>query len=171
MLGIYFCPESPRWLMKKGRYPQAFRSFLKLRMHPIIAARDLYYSHVLYEEEVRMARGASYFSRFRDLFTVPRIRRATWASSMVMVSLFLLYHLITILTSSKSLHSKCVALTSSASTHLLSSSKVASLSFRHSTPRSASVPSTCECICLLRLNPLLTASTVQRFRYPRSVPD
>lgn len=50
MLGIFFCPESPRWLMKKNRYPQAFKSFLKLRMHPIIAARDLYYSHVLYEE-------------------------------------------------------------------------------------------------------------------------
>jgi sugar porter (SP) family MFS transporter len=85
MLGIYFCPESPRWLMKKNRFPDAFRSFLKLRMHPIIAARDLYYSHVLYEEELKMARGANYFQRFADLFTVPRIRRATWASGMVML--------------------------------------------------------------------------------------
>lgn len=85
MLGIYFCPESPRWLMKKNRYPKAFRSQLKLRAHPIIAARDLYYSHVLYEEELKMARGANYFARFRDLFTVPRIRRATWASGMVML--------------------------------------------------------------------------------------
>lgn len=86
MLGIFFCPESPRWLMKKNRYPKAFQSFLKLRMHPIIAARDLYYSHVLYVEELKAARGANFFERFADLFTVPRIRRGTWASGMVMIA-------------------------------------------------------------------------------------
>ncbi|KAJ7742574.1 sugar transporter-like protein [Mycena metata] len=86
VLGIWFCPESPKWLMKKNRYPDAMQSYLKLRQQPIIAARDLYYSHVLYEEELLMARGTNYFERFRDLFTVPRIRRATWASGMVMLS-------------------------------------------------------------------------------------
>jgi hypothetical protein len=60
MLGIFFFPESPRRLMKKNKYSRAFQSFLQLRMHPIIAARDLYYSHVLYEEELKMARGSSY---------------------------------------------------------------------------------------------------------------
>jgi hypothetical protein len=72
--------------MKKNRYPQAFQSFLKLRMHPIIAARDLYYSHVLYQEELKLARGMTYFTRLTDLFTVPRIRHATWASGMVMIA-------------------------------------------------------------------------------------
>ena len=86
ILGIWFCPESPRWLMRKGRYPAAFQSMLRLRMHPIIAARDFYYSHVLYEEEIVLAQGANYFERLKDLFTVPRIRRATWASGMVMIA-------------------------------------------------------------------------------------
>ncbi|KAJ7178181.1 sugar transporter-like protein [Mycena filopes] len=86
VLGIWFCPESPRWLMKKNKYAQAFASYLKIRQQPIIAARDLYYSHVLYEEELLMARGTNYFERLRDLFTVPRIRRATLASGMVMIS-------------------------------------------------------------------------------------
>ena len=72
--------------MKKDKYPRAFQSFLKLRLHPIIAARDLYYSHVLYMEELSMARGTNFFSRFYDLFAVPRIRRATWASGTVMIA-------------------------------------------------------------------------------------
>lgn len=31
LLGVYMCPESPRWLMKKRRYPQAWKSFKALR--------------------------------------------------------------------------------------------------------------------------------------------
>lgn len=46
-LGIWFCPESPRWLMKKNRYPKAFKSLLRLRHHEIQAARDLYFIHVM----------------------------------------------------------------------------------------------------------------------------
>ncbi|OBT58759.1 hypothetical protein VE04_00719 [Pseudogymnoascus sp. 24MN13] len=37
---IYYCPESPRWLMKKNRYQKAFDSLLKLRNNPLQAARD-----------------------------------------------------------------------------------------------------------------------------------
>lgn len=44
---IYLCPESPRWLMKKNNYPKAFRSLLRLRHHPIQAARDIYFVHVM----------------------------------------------------------------------------------------------------------------------------
>ncbi|KAL8760558.1 MAG: hypothetical protein Q9184_003269 [Pyrenodesmia sp. 2 TL-2023] len=84
-LGIYFCPESPRWLMKHGKHAKGFRSMNRLRAHPIIAARDFYYSNVIYVEELKVARGAGYFARMRDIFTVPRIRRANYGASTVMI--------------------------------------------------------------------------------------
>ncbi|KAJ7655470.1 MFS transporter [Mycena rosella] len=86
MLGIWFCPESPRWLMKHGKHDKAFASFLRIRAHPIIAARDFYLSYVLYQEELREARGANYFARLKDCFTVPRIRRANYGASTVMLA-------------------------------------------------------------------------------------
>ncbi|KAK1926001.1 putative sugar transporter [Papiliotrema laurentii] len=86
MVGIYFCPESPRWLMKHGKNDKAFQSFLKLRSHPIISARDFYYSYVIYQEELRESAGSTYFSRLADCFTVPRIRRANYGASTVMIA-------------------------------------------------------------------------------------
>ncbi|KAG8413628.1 hypothetical protein J3458_012697 [Metarhizium acridum] len=86
MIGIFFCPESPRWLMKHNKYDKGFRSMLRLRAHPIIAARDFYYSHVIYEEEKKEARGAGYFSRLWDCFAVARIRRANYGASTVMIA-------------------------------------------------------------------------------------
>ncbi|BEJ16595.1 hypothetical protein CspHIS471_0512000 [Cutaneotrichosporon sp. HIS471] len=83
---IYLCPESPRWYMKKGRYVDALKSYNRLRKSEIVAARDLYYSHVLYMEELSEARGAGYLARLRDCFVVPRIRRATVAAGVVMLS-------------------------------------------------------------------------------------
>ncbi|KAL1406804.1 hypothetical protein Q8F55_006211 [Vanrija albida] len=85
-LFIFMIPESPRWLMKKNRYPEAFASYLKIRSAPIIAARDLYYSHVLYEEEKALAEGSTYISRLLDCFRIPRIRRATLAAGTVMLA-------------------------------------------------------------------------------------
>ena len=35
VLGVYFCPESPRWYIKKGRYGKAFASLLRLRNTPL----------------------------------------------------------------------------------------------------------------------------------------
>lgn len=72
--------------MKKNRYPAAFRSYCRLRSNPLIAARDLYYAHVLYVEELKMARGANYITRLIDCFRVPRIRRANLAASIAMLA-------------------------------------------------------------------------------------
>ena len=85
-IGIFFCPESPRWLMKHGKLAAGFRSMNKLRAHPIIAARDYYYSYIIYTEELKVAQGAGYFARLRDCFTIPRIRRANYGASTVMLA-------------------------------------------------------------------------------------
>ncbi|CAG8900015.1 unnamed protein product [Penicillium egyptiacum] len=41
LLGIWFCPESPRWLMTKKNHKKAFASLLRPRNSPLQAARDL----------------------------------------------------------------------------------------------------------------------------------
>lgn len=84
--GIFFCPESPRWLMKHGKLAKGFRSMCRLRAHPIIAARDFYYSWVIYEVELSEARGAGYFARLWDCFAVPRIRRSNYGATTVMLA-------------------------------------------------------------------------------------
>ncbi|KAF8635108.1 hypothetical protein AX15_000546 [Amanita polypyramis BW_CC] len=85
-IGIFFCPESPRWLMKKGRYRQAYVSFCRLRNSHLQAARDLYYAHAQLSEEFEAVKGTNYFKRFFELFTIPRVRRATLASWVVMIA-------------------------------------------------------------------------------------
>lgn len=59
---------------------------MRLRANPIIAARDFYYSYVIYEEEIQVARGSTYFTRLWDCFAVPRIRRANYGASTVMIA-------------------------------------------------------------------------------------
>ncbi|KAK0220814.1 hypothetical protein EDD85DRAFT_275555 [Armillaria nabsnona] len=86
VLGIYLCPESPRWYMKKGRYAEAFKSFKRLRNTELQAARDLYYVHRQLMEEYKVTKGITYLSRFIELFTIPRLRRATLASWIVMIA-------------------------------------------------------------------------------------
>jgi MFS family permease len=71
--------------MKKNRYPDAFKSLLKLRFTPIQAARDLYYIHVLLEQEQEVMQGRNYFQRFYELISIPRIRRASLAAWVVMI--------------------------------------------------------------------------------------
>ncbi|KAI9876691.1 MAG: hypothetical protein M1823_007230, partial [Watsoniomyces obsoletus] len=83
---IYLCPESPRWYIKKKRHAKAYASLLKLRNHPLLAARDLYYINAQIEIESDIIGETNYFKRFGELFTIPRVRRATLASWTVMIA-------------------------------------------------------------------------------------
>ncbi|KAF7548561.1 hypothetical protein G7046_g8633 [Stylonectria norvegica] len=83
---IYYCPESPRWFIKKNRYTDAMKSLLRLRNTPIQAARDLYYIHAQLEVEHEFVGDSHYINRFLELFTIPRVRRATLASFVVMIA-------------------------------------------------------------------------------------
>lgn len=91
LLGIYFVPESPRWLIKKNRHAAAYRSLLRLRNTPLQAARDLYYIHsqLLAEDLLIKAKGFdnnTFLTRAIELFSVPRVRRATQASGVIMIA-------------------------------------------------------------------------------------
>jgi hypothetical protein len=81
-----FFYRSPRWYMKKNRYEKAYKSLLRLRHHEIQAARDLYYIHCQLQIEASIVGKSNYFSRFAQLFTIPRVRRATLASFVVMIA-------------------------------------------------------------------------------------
>ncbi|KAK9341954.1 hypothetical protein V1522DRAFT_433013 [Lipomyces starkeyi] len=85
LLGVYACPESPRWYIKKNRFREAYNSLCRLRNHPLQAARDLYYIHALLQVEAEIVGKANYMTRFIELFTIPRVRRATLASAIVML--------------------------------------------------------------------------------------
>ncbi|CAM1506272.1 Fc.00g059130.m01.CDS01 [Cosmosporella sp. VM-42] len=81
---VYYCPESPRWYIQHNKIPKAFRSFQRLRYSNVQAARDCYYTYVGVELEREVNRGKNLFTQFIELFTIPRNRRATLASWVVM---------------------------------------------------------------------------------------
>ncbi|CAG8888156.1 unnamed protein product [Penicillium egyptiacum] len=81
---VYFCPESPRWLIQHGKIQKAYTNFRILRPTDVQAARDLYYAYVGVELERKINKGKSFFTMFIELFTIPRNRRATLASWIVM---------------------------------------------------------------------------------------
>ncbi|KAL2851246.1 hypothetical protein BJX68DRAFT_69698 [Aspergillus pseudodeflectus] len=81
---VYFCPESPRWLIEHNKIPKAFESFRTLRPTELQAARDLYYAYVGVEIERKVNKGKNFFTMFLELFTIPRNRRATLATWIVM---------------------------------------------------------------------------------------
>ncbi len=56
---IYVCPESPRFLMRRGHYRMAYQNLVLLRFHPILAAKELLYVHCQTEVEVSLISTAS----------------------------------------------------------------------------------------------------------------
>ncbi|KAI2465122.1 hypothetical protein F4781DRAFT_40529 [Annulohypoxylon bovei var. microspora] len=83
---IYLCPESPRWYMKKNRYAEAWKSMLLLRNNQIQVARDIYYIHAQLSIEKQILSKSNYLTRFTQLFTIPRVRRANIAAFTVMIA-------------------------------------------------------------------------------------
>ncbi|KAI9765994.1 MAG: hypothetical protein M1840_007001 [Geoglossum simile] len=107
---IPFCTESPRWLLKKAKYPEALKAWVSLYggPTPILACRDFYYTHVQIQNETEYIRHAdpvhdasasaahgayqeefkttSFPRRVAQLFTVPRIRRAAVSAFVIMIA-------------------------------------------------------------------------------------
>ncbi|THY30338.1 putative MFS myo-inositol transporter [Aureobasidium pullulans] len=80
----FFAPESPRWLMSKGGYREAFQSLCRLRQCHLHAARDLYDIHIrlMLEHELKPKTA---WARATKLFSVPRNRRAAQSAFFVML--------------------------------------------------------------------------------------
>ncbi|KAK3686451.1 hypothetical protein LTR37_019801 [Vermiconidia calcicola] len=92
VLGIFFVPESRRWLMSKGRHIQAYKSLLRFRRTKLLAARELFFVHAQMQaeealvEQAGLSVKATFFTRLVEIFTILRIRRATQASGIVMIA-------------------------------------------------------------------------------------
>ncbi|OTA65284.1 hypothetical protein K449DRAFT_413559 [Hypoxylon sp. EC38] len=85
-VGSAFVPALPlALLILSCRYQDAMKSLLRLRNHPLQAARDLYAIHAQVEIEDAAIGHSSYAKRLIQLFTIPRVRRATLASFVVMI--------------------------------------------------------------------------------------
>ena len=109
---VFVGSESPRWLVKKQRYNEAYRVLMRLRENSLLAARDLviiwaqlqvettlfrrtdedvidlenripYLDSRVYLREIGLS---GYLRRMSQLFTIPRVRRATLASFIVMTA-------------------------------------------------------------------------------------
>lgn len=68
-------------------YTKAFKSLKRLRNTELQAARDLYYIYAQLRMEAALVnKQSNYITRFIQLFTIPRVRRATLASFTVMIA-------------------------------------------------------------------------------------
>ncbi|KAF7593229.1 hypothetical protein BBP40_011770 [Aspergillus hancockii] len=85
LIFVWLCPESPRWLMKKGRCKDAYASFCQLRNTELIAARELYYAHCQVMEEKNAFEGKALSTRAWEIATVPRLRRAMISSAIIVI--------------------------------------------------------------------------------------
>ena len=107
---VFVGSESPRWLIKKQRYAEAYKVLLRLRGNELLAARDLIHIRAqlaietilfmrtetdvidlgnevpqlrpnIYRRETSLW---GYGRRIVQLFTIPRVRRSTLAAFIVM---------------------------------------------------------------------------------------
>ncbi|RKF54862.1 putative metabolite transport protein YwtG [Golovinomyces cichoracearum] len=78
----FLCPESPRWYMSKGKVANAYESMVQLRFNKVQAARDIFHIYTLLQAERTGAKLGQ--NKMKELFTVPRNRRALQASEIVM---------------------------------------------------------------------------------------
>ena len=81
---VYFGPESPRYLVSRRRYPEAFRSLLRLRPSKLQATRDLYCIMEAVNVEESLRSGRTFLSDIRDIIQVPRVRYAALSSWFIM---------------------------------------------------------------------------------------
>ncbi|KAF2004169.1 MFS general substrate transporter [Amniculicola lignicola CBS 123094] len=56
LIMIYLMPESPRYLMKHGRYRKALEAFTMIQTTPLLASRDFMYAHAQLDFESRLIR-------------------------------------------------------------------------------------------------------------------
>lgn len=54
---IYLMPESPRYLMKHGKYEKALDAFNQIQTTPLLAARDFMYTHAQLDFESLLLKG------------------------------------------------------------------------------------------------------------------
>lgn len=85
--GLFFLPESPRWLVHKGRYGMAYNVWKRLRdiLDDSAKLEFLEMRQAAYQEKERRSQESAFKSAV-DLFTIPRNRRAL-TYSVIMVSL------------------------------------------------------------------------------------
>lgn len=88
LIMVYLCPESPAFMIKHGRrYDYAFRSLCKLRNTDLQAAKEVYSAYLQQRARSKLQpMDTSLPSKILELFTIPRNRRATAASYVVMLS-------------------------------------------------------------------------------------
>lgn len=79
---VWLCPESPAWYGKHGRWEEAHGSLVRLRGSEVQAAREVWMAY-----QARDGKGGrGYLRSVKELFTVPRIRRATMGAYTVMIA-------------------------------------------------------------------------------------